>query len=71
MKLKNHHLSKLDNKGRAYNLEKEIAQIHGHIKSYPNILRLEDQGQFAIGYYHQRQQFFTKKSANTEEKEAA
>ena len=24
---------------------------------------LDDQGQFAIGYYHQRQDFFTKKDA--------
>jgi len=71
MKLKNHHLSKLDNRGRAHNLEKEIAAIVSHIETFPNILKIEDQGRFAIGYYHQRQQFFIKKSANTEEKEAA
>jgi len=71
MKLKNHHLSKLDNRGRAHNLEKEIAAIVSHIQTFPSILKIEDQGRFAIGYYHQRQQFFTKKSANTEEKEAA
>ena len=26
-------------------------------------LSLDDQGQFAIGYYHQRQDFFAKKDA--------
>lgn len=71
MKLKNHHLSKLDNRGRAHNLEKEIAGIVTHVDSFPSILNIHDQGQFAIGYYHQRQKFFEKKSVNTEEKEAA
>lgn len=71
MKLKNHHLAKLDNRGRAHNFEKEISGIVAHIDGFPGILKLEDQGRFAIGYYHQRQKFFEKKSANTEEKEAA
>lgn len=71
MKLKNHHLSKLDNKGRVHNFEKEIAEIMGHIETFPNILRLDEQGRFAIGYYHQRQNFFTKKSNPLEEKEVA
>ena len=71
MKLKNHHLSKLDNRGRAYNLEKEIAGIVALINTVPSILQLEDQGRFAIGYYHQRQHFFSKKAASAEEKEAA
>ncbi len=71
MKLKNHHLSKLDNRGRAHNFEKEIGEIMSHIDTFPNILKLDDQGRFAIGYYHQRQQFFTKKSTPLEEKEVA
>jgi len=71
MKLKNHHLSKLDNKGRAHNFEKEIAEIMSNIEVFPNILKLDDQGRFAVGYYHQRQKFFTKKSNPLEEKEVA
>jgi CRISPR-associated protein Csd1 len=33
-------------------------------------LTLPEQGRFALGYYHQRQDFFTKKTdANTTDKE--
>lgn len=76
MKLSKHHLSKLesDKKGLAIVREGTISAIVDHIDAagaFPNILKLEDQGRFAIGYYHQRQKFFEKKSANTEEKEAA
>ncbi len=33
---------------------------------YPTYLAPEDQSRFAVGYYHQRQDFFTKKSDNEE-----
>jgi CRISPR-associated protein Csd1 len=59
MKLKNHHLSKLENRGRAVNLEKMIGEIIGGISDFPAHLSLADQGRFAVGYYHQRQAFFT------------
>ena len=61
LKLKNHHISKLDNKGRATNLEKLIGQIMEAITDFPPNLSMPDQGRFAIGYYHQRQNFFKKK----------
>lgn len=64
MKLKNHHLSKLENRGRAINLEKQIGEIIDKLEardSFPSHLSLPDQGRFAVGYYHQRQDFFTKK----------
>jgi CRISPR-associated protein Csd1 len=60
LKLKNHHLSKLDNRGRAVNLEKRIAEIMDGIGDFPAQLSMADQGRFAIGYYHQRQNFFKK-----------
>jgi CRISPR-associated protein Csd1 len=63
MKLKNHHLAKLDNRGRAVNLEKLIGEIMGGISDFPAHLSLQDQGRFAVGYYHQRQDFFTKKAS--------
>lgn len=61
MKLKNHHLSKLA-QGRKHYFEKLIGQITDGIDSngFPAHLSLADQGRFAIGYYHQRQVFFTK-----------
>jgi len=60
LKLKNHHLAKLDNKGEAINYEKLLGQIMDGIADFPAHLDLQNQGRFAIGYYHQRQAFFTK-----------
>lgn len=62
MRLKNHHLGKLENRGEAVNFEKLIAEIMTGITSFPAHLSLEQQGLFAIGYYHQRQNFFVKTS---------
>lgn len=62
MRLKNHHLAKLENQGRRVNLERLIGQIVDGLTDFPSHLTLDDQGRFAIGYYHQMQDFFTKKS---------
>ncbi len=61
MRLKNHHLAKMDSRGRAINFERLVGEIIGHISDFPSHLDLNDQGRFAIGYYHQQQDFFTKK----------
>ena len=61
MTLKNHHLSKLDSPGRRINLERLIGEIVLDIRDFPAHLNLDEQGRFAIGYYHQRQDLFTKK----------
>lgn len=65
MRLSNHHLSKLrkEKPGYAVNLEKLMQEVVSGVSSFPAHLSLDDQGQFAIGYYHQRQDFFTKKDA--------
>jgi CRISPR-associated protein Csd1 len=60
LRLKNHHIAKLKNKDRAVNLEKLIAEILGLIPGddalpYPAYFNLQEQGMFAVGYYHQRQ----------------
>ena len=60
LKLKNHHLSKLENRGRAVNLEKLIGRIVEDINDFPPTMSLQDQGRFAIGYYHQRHDFFNR-----------
>lgn len=65
MKLKNHHLSKLENRGRAVNLEKVIGEIMDGVNDFPTHLSLQDQGRFAVGYYHQRQDFFKKNEPTT------
>jgi CRISPR-associated protein Csd1 len=64
MKLKNHHLSKME-EGRKRYFEKLIGQIMSDISDFPAHLSLADQGRFAIGYYHQRQAFFTKSESTT------
>ena len=63
LKLKNHHLAKLDNPGRKVNFEKLIGEIMSEISEFPAHLSLQDQAYFAIGYYHQRQDFFTSKKS--------
>lgn len=71
MKLKNHHIAKIDSKGAAVNLEKLIQEIVDNVgaaDAFPAHLALDDQGRFAVGYYHQRQDFFKKKTDdNTKE----
>lgn len=64
LKLKNHHIAKLENKGSAVYLEKEIGGIMTGLSDFPAHLDLTDQGRFAVGYYHQRQDFYTKKDQN-------
>lgn len=62
LRLKNHHLAKLENNGIIYWYEGIITDIMGNLNGLPSHLGLHEQGMFAIGYYHQRQDFFTKKS---------
>lgn len=55
------HLAKLrkEKPGLAVTLEREISEIVDGLPShFPRSLRLEDQGRFAIGYYHQSQARF-------------
>jgi CRISPR-associated protein Csd1 len=61
LRLKNHHLAKMENKGRVVNLERLLGEIIGKFNDFPAHLTLQEQGHFAIGYYHQRQAFFSKK----------
>ena len=63
MKLKNHHIAGLENRGRAVNLEKQIGEIVDGLRAdnaFPAHLSLQEQGRFAVGYYHQRQELFTR-----------
>lgn len=61
-----HHASKAESERRGWS-ERVKGDIMGRLppEQFPRTLRLEDQGLFAVGYYHQRQAFFTKtKSAD-------
>ncbi len=59
MRLKNHHIARLGDDRKRY-FEMLIGQIMSGINEFPSHLSLADQARFAIGYYHQRQSFFTK-----------
>lgn len=69
LRLKNAHLKKLTT-GQSVNFEKLLAEILGPVTDFPAHLSLPDQGRFALGYYHQRQAFFTKPETTTPVKEA-
>ena len=45
--------------------EKLVGEILAALHDIPRQLPLPDQGRFALGYYHQRQDFFTKKTDDT------
>ena len=69
------HMSRLrkDKPGLAVTIERDIRDIVGGLPpSFPRSFSLEEQGRFAIGYYHQAQARFTKieSDASTETKES-
>ncbi|RGE49147.1 CRISPR-associated protein Csd1 [Mannheimia granulomatis] len=61
-----HHLSRLrkDKAGMAVNLEKDLGEIIGKLpETFPRHLNIDEQGRFAIGYYHQKQRYFAPKES--------
>jgi CRISPR-associated protein Csd1 len=61
LKLKNHHLAKLQGPALRIIHERRLTEImSGMPVDMPAHLAMEDQARFAIGYYHQRQALFTK-----------
>jgi CRISPR-associated protein Csd1 len=66
LKNSNNHLASLRKDKKASPWEEgEIGRILSAFSSgFPRILLLEDQGRFAIGYYHQRQDQFAGKNGN-------
>jgi len=61
LRLKNHHLAKIGKDGRVVYFERLLGEIISNLEEFPPHLDLHEQGRFAVGYYHQRQDFFTKK----------
>lgn len=55
-----HHLAKLSG-GQKVNRERLLQEIVAQLDAFPSQLNLKAQGTFAIGYYHQRKDLFTKK----------
>ncbi|MCO8124948.1 type I-C CRISPR-associated protein Cas8c/Csd1 [Stieleria sp. TO1_6] len=70
IRMSQHHVSKLEG-GRKVVADKRLQEIMGRIDRFPGHLGLLDQGLFAIGYYHQRQDFFTKKTKDPNDNQLA
>jgi len=68
-----HHLAKIRNGGESIVWYEQLKQeVYGLVPAsgIPNQLDLEEQARFSIGYYHQRQDFFTKKETEDKGEEA-
>ncbi|MFO1224984.1 MAG: type I-C CRISPR-associated protein Cas8c/Csd1 [Burkholderiaceae bacterium] len=68
LRLKNAHLKKLT-EPQVVHFERAIGDVLGtvadpRVGEFPRQLSLPEQGRFALGYYHQRQSFFTKKDGS-------
>jgi CRISPR-associated protein Csd1 len=62
LRLGQHHLAKLS-PGLKVTREKQMGEVMEKVRRFPGTLRLEQQGMFAIGYYHQRQALFTPRAS--------
>lgn len=69
LNLSNHHVENLKTEGRKIYFEKLKQEIVSKIDAdgFRPQLDLQDQGRFFIGYYHQRQDFFTKNAESNNE----
>ena len=69
LNLSNHHVENLKNEGRKIFFDKLKQEIISKVDAngFKAQLDLQDQGRFFIGYYHQRQDFFTKNDENNEQ----
>ncbi len=63
IRLHQHHIEKLEG-GHKVNREKLVQEVCSRIDQFPAHLPIARQGLFQIGYYHQRQDFFSKREAN-------
>lgn len=66
LNLSSHHSENLSNEAKRIFYEKLKQEIINKISAdgFPAHLGLQDQGRFFVGYYHQRQDFFTRKEEN-------
>jgi len=57
MKLSQNHITKLKHEraGVAIILDQQLRELCSNINEFPVVFSLEEQGQFALGYYHQKQ----------------
>jgi CRISPR-associated protein Csd1 len=68
MKLSQNHISKLKHErpGLAVILDRQLQELCSILDGFPALFSLEEQGQFALGYYHQKQQDYDNAKTNKE-----
>jgi CRISPR-associated protein Csd1 len=69
IRLSQHHLAKIEGGLKVYR-EKQLGEVMGKVERFPSHFNLEDQGLFSVGYFHQRQDLFTRKDNKTKEGES-
>jgi CRISPR-associated protein Csd1 len=60
IRLTQHHMAKMETGQKIY-YEKQLGAVINKLQGFEKQLNLQDQGLFAIGYFHQRQDLFTSK----------
>ena len=60
IRLSQHHLAKMETGQKVY-YERMLSEVMGKLDIFARQFNLEEQGLFAIGYFHQRQDLFTSK----------
>jgi CRISPR-associated protein Csd1 len=68
IRLSQHHLSNLgkEKPGLKVTHDRTCGEIMGKLDRFASHFNLEEQGLFAVGYYHQRQDFYTSKKSKEE-----
>ena len=65
IRLSQHHLAKMDTGQKIY-YERQLGDVVGKLDGFAHHLSLENQGLFAVGYFHQRQDLFTSRKNDKE-----
>jgi len=60
-----HHIAKLTG-GLQFFYQSRLGEVIDGIAMFPPVLNMDEQGLFALGYYHQRQDFFRKSEGDEE-----
>ena len=64
-----HHIGRLrrERPGLGVTMDRLLQDVVSPLSAFPKTLNLEQQAMFALGFYHQRQDFFSKKTEMTHE----
>jgi CRISPR-associated protein Csd1 len=65
IRLSQHHLAKLETGQKIY-YDRLVGDVMNKLAGFASHFNLQDQGLFAVGYFHQRQDLYTSKKTNKE-----